>query len=94
MDERQVLQATRAHWTLEAFRLAHTVPWIVSRVDALRRGSERPAPRGVLPGVGREFGCVTLPDIYICAYRPLEKHMEERRVPRGDDRGPDPGAEV
>ena len=60
------LQATRAHWTLEAFRLAHTVPRIVSRVDALLRGSERPAPRGVLPGVGREPGCVTLPDIYMC----------------------------
>ena len=65
LDEGQVLQAARAHWTLEAFRLAYTVPRIVSRVDALLRGSERPAPRGVLPGVGREPGCVTLPDIYI-----------------------------
>ena len=44
-------------------RLAHTVPRLVSRVDALLRGSERPAPRGVLPGVGRKSGCVTLPDI-------------------------------
>ena len=28
-------------------------------------GSERPAPRSVLPGVGREPGCVTLPVRYV-----------------------------
>lgn len=60
LDEGQELQATLAH----AFRCS--VPRIVSRVDALLRGSEEPAPRGVLPGVGREPGCVTLPDIYMC----------------------------
>ena len=60
LDEGQELQATLAH----AFRCS--VPRIVSRVDALLRGSEEPAPWGVLPGVGREPGCVALPCIYIC----------------------------
>ena len=63
LEEGQELQAT--------LRLAHafrwTVPRIVSRVDALLRGSERPAPRGVLPGVGREPGCVTA-CIYLYQY--------------------------
>ena len=59
LDEGQELQATLAH----AFRCS--VPRIVSRVDRVSRGSEEPAPRGILPGLGREPGCVSA-CIYMC----------------------------